>query len=796
MSEIIKDQNVVSSFKKDIQLYSIESNLRRSIPDWRDGLKFVQRKTLYSMSTLNGMNELSKTARVVGDTIGKYHPHGDTSVQDAITIMATWWNTKMPLIYSESNMGSMQGDGAAAMRYTEVMLSSFANDVIFNNLKGTKEVVDWLPTFDNKSKEPEYLPVSVPLLLINGTFGMGVGIKVEIPKHNLGEVIDATVNLIRNPDAPVVLIPDHCMPCEIIDTNWKSICNKGNGKYIVRGVIDIEHWKNHDVLVIKSIPDRVKWDKGGSTQGGILYDILKDIEEKKITQITKYQEDSHGSDLRILFHLKPGADANYVRDVLYKETSLQDTYSVNFEVLDGIKLVRMSYKSYLQAFIEESKMRKFRYYCIKLQQVRTEKHQVDAFIKCIESGQVDTIIRMIRKFNNENENELIEFLIKKIGLTDIQAEFIINSTIKHLSIYHLNRYKERLKKDDDLEKEYLMKISDDNILLEEIIDELLEIKKKYNTPRRCKVIKKEDITKIPQGEFNLVITENNYIKKLSPNDNIGSYHNDNPKFITKVQNTENVLLFTAQGKVFKLPVHKIPITDKGSVGFDIRMIIKGLVSDIIAVIYEPMLIEASKQIEPQTQSQLLILTAGNCIKRLCISDFLTVPPSGIFYTRLNDGDMVVDVKMVPINIPLDVVIYSGRKALRFSLNDVPVLYRRNTLGVIGMKLHEGEIIDGMSVISQEATDIVVITESGKANRFNVSGLPTMTRNRAGSSVIKLGKNDQIKFIAATTDKDSIMIKTNNNMLEVLVKDIPIGSSISAGKKITTGKDIVIKCKLL
>ena len=793
MPEIINKTNALEQYKKDIQLYSIEANLRRSIPDVRDGLKFVHRKTLYSMFTLGGMTEPSKTARFVGDIIGKYHPHGDTSVQDAITLMSNWWSCKVPLIFSESNMGSMQGDGAAAMRYTEVMLSSFANDIMFNELKATKEVVDWVPTFDGKNREPEYLPVNVPLLLINGAFGMGIGIKVEVPKHNLGEVIDATINLIRHPDAPVVLIPDHCMPCEIIDTNWKSICNKGNGKYIARSIIDIEHRKTHDVLIIRSTPDRVRFNKGSSTNGGVLYDILKKIEEKKLPQITKYEEDSHGDEMKILFHLKPGSDANYVKEVLYKETSLQDTYSVNFEVLNGINIVRMSYKSYLQFFIEESKTRKFRYYCIKLQQVRTEIHNLDAYIKCIKSNEIDKVIKLIRTAKNTNvDDEVVELLIKKVGLSDLQAKFILGTNLSHLAPYHLARYERRLASNLELEKEYMTKITNDNILLDEIVEDLKMIKKKYNTPRRCRVIKKEDISNIPQGDFNIVITENNYIKKLNPTDNIATYNSDSPKFVVPVQNTENILLFSAQGKVFKLPVHKIPITDKGSVGLDIRMIIKGLMSDIIAVFYEPDILEASKQLE---DVNLLITTAGNYIKQLSIKDFLTVPPSGIFYTRLNDGDYVIDVKIVK-NGPVDVIVYSGRKALRFPLSEVPVLYRRNTLGVVAMKLHEGEIIDGVSIVLQEMSDIVVITENGKGNRFNVFGLPNSNRNKAGSNVIKLSKGDQIKFISAMTSGNKLWMRTKNGEMTLDINEIPLGSSISAGKKIVSGKDIVIKCKVI
>ena len=616
MGEIIEQKDLIEQFKNHVAVYSIEVNRKRSIPDVRDGLKRVHRRIIDSMyNEVHAVDRLVKTAKIVGDVIGRTHPHGDSSVDGAIKPLCNWFDCKVPLIDSPSNMGSMQGNEAAANRYTEIKLSEFTKECVIAELSKAKNVIDWSPNFDNTSEEPDYFPVAVPLLLINGTYGLGVGMMTGVPRHNLVEVLDATINLIKNPNYKVVLIPDHCMPCEIIDTNWKAICNKGNGKYIVRGIIDIEHHKDHDCLVIKSVPDNIYYDTG---KEGIHYKILEMIKEGKLPQITKIDEDSKGDNMRIVIHLKKGSDPVYVRDYLYKTTRLQTTDIVNFEVLDGVTPLRLSYKAYLQYFIEQRKMIKFRYNCIMLQKVRTEYHKKDAYVKVIESGYIDNIINMVKKMDTKDDSYIIDYIVKKTKVTSIQARYIIEANIKRLSAGYLKQYKDDLKQLKQEDAMYENKITHDEIILQEIIDELEYFKKKYGKPRTCRVIKPEEVSAIPKGTFNIVITENNYIKKLHVNETIGAYKGDNPKHVLTVDNVNNILLFSAQGKVFNLPVHKIPITEKGSVGTDIRILLKGLISNISAVIYEPTLRDASKQLD---KFYIVTVTNNNCIKKLDLEDF-------------------------------------------------------------------------------------------------------------------------------------------------------------------------------
>ena len=786
-------KNVSDAYVDDMVRYSIETNRRRAFPDYKDGLKLVQRRTLYAMAfQLPCVDKLVKTAQVVGKVMGELHPHGDSSIADVAMNLSRWWDNYIPLIYSESNIGSMQGDKSAHMRYTEVMLSKFAVDVIFKEMKETPNIVDWTSTFTGDGVEPEYLPVKVPLLLINGVHGIGTGKATSIPSHNINEVIDATVKLIDNPNAQVVLIPDQCMACEIIDTNWKRISNSGNGSFTVRGVVTIEvadkgKANEHYMLVVRSVPDGATLDDGKDT--GIHYQINKLVADGKLPQVVDLVEDSHDKDLRYQIHLKKGADPNYVRDFLYKTTNLQKPQNVNFEVLNGIEpMTRMSYKSYLQAFIEQRKITKYRYYCLKLQKARTKLHEKEICIMLIKSGKVNEINKKIQKSKSKNDQELVDWLIGLFKITDLQAKFILNYPFKNLAPFHLKQYEEEAKKYKEIDNECMNKILHPELILQEIKDELLEIKQEYGFPRKSRVISEAEIFDIPQGTFNIVITENSYIKKLPVNESIGAYKGDKPVLITKAENTSDIIFMTSQGRGFKYPVHKIPITEKNSLGIDVRILIKGISSEIVSMFDA----EVIKSLANLRQKHYAILvTKGNYIKKLDLNDILISTQSGVIMTKLNPGDSVKDV-IISSN-KNDIVIYSKKKALRCKMESVPN-YKRNTLGVYAMKTDEE--IDGISIVDPKATDIVVVTESGRINKFDISGLPLADRYTSGNRAIKLGKTDSIVSIFSTTDNNHIRVVTKNTIHDIPVKDISRTSSISPGTKVIPIKgDLIVKCVL-
>lgn len=609
----------------------------------------------------------------------------------------------------------------------------------------------------------------------------------EIPKHNLSEVIDATIALMHNPDIDITLIPDHCMPCEIIDTDFKKISKLGKGKYRVRGICNIieyneKPYKGYPALEITSTPDRV-----------YLYSITEKIEDMvskgKLPQVKKLLEDSTDTEMREIIILNKGCDANYVRDMIYKHTSLENSYSVNFEVIDGIEPVRSNYKDYLLSFIENSKLRKFRKYCILYQDVLTKYHEKEAYVNILSNHKIDEVMKKIEKQTTIDDNRDIEILIKELGITDLQAKYILNAGNKTRSKAYLSKFKEEAKHYKELSELYLAKITDDNLLLKEIEDELLQCKKEYGSPRRCKLISANDANNIPAGDFKIVITNNNFIRKIIPNDSLKCTRTGNegsPKIVLNVENTQNILLFDEQGKVFKYPIHKIPLCDKTNPGIDVRIIIKGLTSNICKVMYEPMLKDIMKK---RLKHFLVIVTQNNRIKKIDIEDIIQAPPSGILYTKLNDGDIVKDISIIPQTF--DVVIYTRRKALRIDNSEISHL-KRNTLGTLAMNTKDP--IEGLSVVYPNTTDIIVITKSGKVNRFDVAGFAKGSRNQAGSSVIKLNKTDSIFAVLGTNEKDSIKINSDKDSIIVKVDELVRASSVSSGTQIIKGN--VLKARVI
>lgn len=781
MSERVIDVNTFEQYKKDMSNYAVFVNRRRSVPDIKDGLKIVHRRIIYAAfndeKAFNNHNV--KSASIVGTVLKKYHPHGDTAVYDSIKPMNNWFEIMLPLFDGKGNWGNFQGDGAAAMRYTETKLSEFAYECVIGDLKDAKNAVTWIPNFDGTCLEPEYLPAKIPLLLINGSFGIGVGLLTQIPKHNINEVIDATLHLMKHPNAEITLIPDQCMPCEIVDTDWDNISRTGKGKFTVRGIIEVSNYKGNPALIIKSTPDLVFLDN-------VTEKIDALIKDKKLPQIIDMIDDSDPDNMRFIIVLKKGSDPNFLRDIIYKNTLMEKSVSVNFEALDGIEPMRLSYKGYLQLFLSHTKEVKFRKYSNKLQYYKTRLHEKDAYIKALESGKIDQVISMIRKSKKTDEQYLVNYLVKTLKITDLQAEFILRSSIKSLSIGYLNKYKEDAVDCLANIKVCEAMLTNEKLIEKEIEEDLKYYKKKYGRPRNCRIISKAEVSNIPKGTFRIIITENNFIKKIAVNESIGSFRNDTPKTFLIGENEDNILIFDTNARVYKLPIWKIPVSDKNTNGTDVRLLIKNLTSNIHTVMYEP---TVEKMSNMKRECVLVSVTHNGNIKALELKDFLSVPPSGIFFSKLDPGDKIEGICIVPID--LDVIVYSKNKALRMHVIDIPLQKRINK----GMKsMSDGEV-DGIAVIDDATTDIITITESGKINRIDAVALPVLGRNKAGSRVIKLNKTDSINAIYGLSANEGIRICTvNQKTYDIALEDIPKGSSASVGVKPFPMKgDSIIRC---
>ena len=323
MSETIKDKDCLESYIEDMVRYSIGVNRRRAIPDIKDSFKPVQRRILYSMNLLGVIEPKQiKSQKITGDTMGNFHPHGDSSIYDAMAPMANWWQSKIPLIKPDGNWGNFMGDSAAAPRYTEASISKFGYNYVLEELKETTNVVDWSKNYDDTKMEPIYLPLKVPLLLINGAYGIGLGMMTEVPTHNFHEVIEATRTLLHcimndqpTSSVDIILIPDHCLPCKIIDTDWKEICKTGRGSYRVRGEVKIGEFNKCPALFVKSLPNRV-------TTNTIVDKLNEMVEKKELPMVKDILDSSGAGEMNIIIQLRPGSDPYYMREVLYKKTKV------------------------------------------------------------------------------------------------------------------------------------------------------------------------------------------------------------------------------------------------------------------------------------------------------------------------------------------------------------------------------------------------------------------------------------------------------------------------------------------
>ena len=574
------------------------------------------------------------------------------------------------------------------------------------------------------------------------------------------------------------------MECDIIDTDFAAISNSGFGNYKVRGRIDIGEFQGKQALFIHSLPDLVYLNT--------VTEKIEELMEKNIlTQIHNIYENSDGDHkLECIIVLKPGADPKFVKDTIFKYTPMERSCRVNLEVVCERRIVHMGYKEYLLRFIDFRKVTKLRLYYNLLQKTMTDYHQYDAYIRVMSSGEIDTIINRIKK-STGNDEELINDMVKKFNITDLQAKTIINAPLKYLSKHNLARYIERAKNLEQMRDLYINKIRNEHELNEEIKQELKEYKLKYGKKRNTRVISQAEASDIPEGEFKVIITESNFVRKVGLNDPIKAVKGDNPKLVIKIKNTDNVILFDAGGKCYSYPVHKIPLSDKSNAGTDIRFLNKKITANVIAIYQE----EAIKQIADSKQAMyIMVLTHNGFIKKMDLDDFTSLTASGIFYTKLDANDFVKNI--VVGGDALDVVVFSDKKALRFSAKDIP-LVRRSARGVRSIGSKTVEYVDGMCLVAgKDVTDVIVVTRNGYLNKFSIAALPTSQRAKAGSSVVKLAKTDNIVNIHIVNNNDIIKLVTEKGVKEVNVSEVPVGSSISAGTKCIDGRDVVVKSLLI
>ena len=791
-NETIQQVPCVVQFKKDYGRYTFYVASHRVTPDFKDGLIPVKRAVVIAAKLITHVvpNRTTKSATIVGNIL-KIHPHGDSAAYDTLVNMANTFNCKYMIIKKHGSFGTVEGDKAAHMRYTEATLSEFCNDVLLDELKGSSNTdysVDWTDNYSKEIMIPSYLPARLPLLFLNGSSNIGVGDKVDIPSHNINEVIDTMLAVMKNPSYPCVLVPDHCQECEIVDTNWRQIAKTGIGNYKVRAKIDVipeyqgrnSEYKGCPVLKITSLPNFVYMNS-------ILEKIDELIAENKIIQIKGYENhaklnpDTEETNVDLDLILHHGSDPNYVKSLLYSKTDLQKTYTINLTVMDGKNRMRMNYNEFFNKFIEYRRLTKMRVFANELQDLQTENFKINYYIDLIKSGKLDAIEKFVRK-QKGSEAEIIDGLIKKFNINPIQAKFALNSTVKMQSSAMLLKfqadYDENLKKIQELD--YTIRSGAIDAMIEQ---ELLELKAKYGEPRKCKIVKPKSDK--PSGIFRLIVSESNKMKLINTSDAITVGKGDSPKFVMDVDISEDILVFTSNGKVYKVPLSKIPFSARNTSGEDIRIINKNIMANIIYIGYMPQ-IKASFD----AGEVVVSLSKSGLIKRMSLDDFLNIALSGTTYCKIDAGDSVIDTCICSND--MNMMVYNKESALLIPVNSIPWT-KRISKGSMSMK---GTDVEGMCPIIPSMTDLVVITSHGYINRINPNSL-SQGRAKKGSSVIRLKQGDSIKSILGTTSEHMVRIYCVNEIRDIPVESIKIGSTISGGTKmITNASGDIIKTVLI
>lgn len=715
MAEKIITTEYSEEMQKSYMNYSMSVITARAIPDARDGLKPVQRRVLYDMSELrlNHDKPHRKSARIVGDTMGKYHPHGDSSIYDTLVVMSQVFKKGMPLVNGHGNFGSIEGDGAAAMRYTEARLEKFAEEVYLKDLDKT---VNFIPNYDETEREPEVLPVRVPNLLINGAEGIAVGMSTSIPPHNLGEVIDAVQLYIDRPDVTteelMEVMPGPDFPTGGIIANkkdLKDIYETGAGKIKLRGKIEIELGKrkaDKDKLVITEIP----YTMVGAGINKCLVDIAELVESKKMPDVVDISNQSNKEGIRIVLELKKDADVEKIINTLYKKTKLEDTYGVNMLAIAGGRPETLNLKGILKNYLEFQYQNTTKKYQVLLDKELEKKEIKEGLIKACDV--IDLIIAILRGSKNlkdakaclmEGDISNIKFRMpgfeedaKKLHFTEKQASAILEMRLYKLiglEIMALEKeYKETLKKI----AEYTHILKNKKNMDEVIKQDLEEIKKEFATPRRTLIedgkeaVYEEAPVEIQEVVF--VMDKFGYCKVMDKNTyerNQETVETENPH-VVRCMNTDKICVFTNTGNLHQVKVMDVPsgkLRDKGT-PIDNLSKYDGTREEIICLTHSQGL----------QGKQLLFATRMALVKQVPGEEFETNNRT-VAATKLQDEDVLVSVQV--IEDQKDVVLQTSSGVfLRFPLEEISVM-KKNSRGVRGIKLAEGEELEQLYLLGED-----------------------------------------------------------------------------------------------
>ena len=776
--------------------YAMSVIAARALPDVRDGLKPVQRRVLYSMIELNNGPDKPhrKSARIVGDTMGKYHPHGDSSIYGALVNMAQDWNFRYPLVDGHGNFGSMDGDGAAAMRYTEARLSKISMELLADIGKDT---VDFVPNFDETEKEPVVLPSRFPNLLVNGTTGIAVGMATNIPPHNLREVVNAVVKIIDNRveegreteiDEILQIIkgPDFPTGGLILGTRGSEEAYRtGRGKVRVRAVTNIETLPNgKSQIVVTELPYMVN-------KANLIQKIAELVKLKKIDGITDLRDESNREGIRVVIELRRDVNANVILNLLYKHTQLQDTFGIIMLALVDNQPKVMNLLDILKNYLkhqEDVVTRRTKY---DLNKAEERDHILQGLLKALDH--IDEVISIIR--SSENAQIAKERLMERFELTDVQAQAIVDMRLRALT--GLEREKIENEHTELVAKIAELKaiLSDEKLLLGVIKKEITAIADKYGDERRSKIgydeldISMEDL--VPRENTVIAMTKLGYIKRMTV-DNFKA-QNRGGKGIKGMQTIdedyiEDLLMttthhylnfFTNQGRVYRLKAYEIPEAGRTARGVAIINLLNLNPGEKITA-----MIPISNY---DDEKNLFMITKKGIAKKTPLMEYSNVRKNGLAAINLREDDELIEVKVTNKDSEIFLVTKFGM-CIRFKETDVRAT-GRTSMGVIGMNLSDGDCIVGMQLASQ-GDSLLIASENGLGKRTPMSEFTVQKRGGKGVKCYKITEKtgDVVGVKAVSDDNEIMMITTEGIIIQLRVQEISTLGRITSGVKLINLKD--------
>ena len=785
------DVNIEDKMKSSYLDYAMSVIVSRALPDVRDGLKPVHRRILYAMDELNMTpdKQYRKSARVVGDVLGKYHPHGDSSVYGAMVRLAQDFNTRYLLVDGHGNFGSVDGDSAAAMRYTEARMTKLATELLRDI---GKETVDYRPNFDETLKEPVVLPSRFPNLLVNGSSGIAVGMATNIPPHNLREVIEGIEMMIEDPDVvvddlmKVIKGPDFPTGATIMGKEGiRKAFRSGRGKVKMRAVAEIEESnRGKHSIIVTEIPYQVN-------KSALIEKIAEYVRDKKLEGISDLRDESDREGMRIVIELKRDANPKVVLNNLYKQTQLQTTFGIiNLALVNGEPKV-LNLKEMLHHYLEHQKEIVTRRTQYDLTKAEDRAHIVEGLKIALDN--IDQIIKIIRAASDDQSAK--NALMENFALSEKQAQAILDMRLRRLTGLERDKLEEEYEELIKLINKYREILASERLILNVIKEELIEIKDKYGDLRRTQIKLSEDEINIEdmieEEDVVITLTHFGYIKRMPE----GTYRPQKrggrgvialskkdedfveDLYITSTHST--ILFFTNKGKVYSLKAYEIPEGSRTSRGTAIVNLLQLNADEKISAI-----IPLYKQ---DPDSNLVMITREGTIKKTELDQFVNIRKNGLIAISLHDGDELISVRLTDGNKDLIVVTHGGM-AIRFHETDVRNM-GRTAMGVKAMTLNEEDAIVSMEIV-EEDKHLLVISEKGFGKRTELSEYKA--QNRGGKGLITYSikeKTGEIVSAKVVSEQDEVMMITmNGTIIRLAVKDITIMGRNTQGVTLMRTKD--------